>query len=782
MTWKIEKTMVKTKVLNYTTNQLLKFLNNSTSGYEHLTGQVIPYYEFDFVFDTESKQKELESINFKTSLNAVIEKYPHGQLYVLSSNGLDPVKNKWKNSYHIRVRGMGYFTHGKLIPMVDGSDSAPYSTTGKRQLLRLPFMSKESNNRPLVPLLYDDNLKDWLKVSIDQISLEDYLVQNTANEQLIKTSDNTPTPQLKQEDSISAFTNVSIIEKLVDCLDISRLNVYLDWIRLMRCLKNIGLSSGIELVHIAKRVSQKNDKYVEGEVEKFFSRYEVDVKKNKIGIATLCFWAKEDNVEKYNEIRQDSFIQENAMHNEYITQANSVDESSVKYQFSDFKQFQDKDLKTADLLQIYKYLKDSVVHVIDCGSNKIFTVNRLPDGSCKFNLVQKVFFGIDDIKFKIDGKEVLMSTFYMFHYSHHSFDYIDFIPFLKENPCPASVFNLFQGFKIKYNPSFVVDESKIKNILHHIRVIICANNNDHYVYLMKYLRHLFEKPADKIGVALLFQSEKQGTGKNMFLNLIMNILGDDLCYKATRIEDICSKFNYHLQGKLLIQGDEIANFAGFKVADQLKACITETIKPIEPKGKDPYCIKSSERYMLTSNNKFPLRIEESDRRYGLYKVCESMVGNIDYFKQLAMEVESVESQTIFLHYLINNKTFEIDGWNFRNIPDSSYKSELIAEVLENPIEFILSLAQEYEEHDGDNDLCFIVSDMLYSKYVSYCDLGKYKSQNKKQFNKTITSLVDRVRSRGRSNRQRGYYIDSVEIVNKYRLMIRNPNWNLEDLE
>ena len=774
----ISKLIISKRTFRLNNTDLKKHVVDVKVGYENLTGPSIPYYDFDNAFFTKKEQEDQYEKDFKNALDAVEGMYGDGcDIKVLSSCGYDPVKNVYKNSFHFRIRGAGYYACGKDIPLVDGCDNAPYSAKGKRQLIRLPYCSKEGNDRPLVQLKFDGMY--WLPVPLEECDFDELIIQNVDGENLapkILKADLTGRVDADNTINFTLGITLALIILLCGCLRVERYSTYLSWMKLMRCLKNIKTKHNVDTLEIAESISKKSNKYKEGEVENFFNREDTEVQ-NGLNIGSLCFWAKTDNAGLYSSIRNDNIDNIGNFQTQAIKDAASKPRTNY---FSDYTQFVNAYLVKEDITKIYKYFMDSLVHIIDCGNHKIFTIEKLDDGRNKFTIVESnIFMGIRDFDFYIEGEKQKMSKHFNHYFTTKTFKHIDFIPFLHEDPTSATTFNLFQGYAINYDATFDWESKvgRIQPFIDHIFKIICNSDAQVFIYMMKYIRHLFERPAEKIGIAVLLQSDKQGSGKNMFLNMLMYILGDELYYKAQKIEDVCSKFNYHMQGKLLIQGDEIANYAGYKVADQLKAAITEVEKPIEPKGKDPYTIKSSERYMLTSNNKFPIRIDADDRRYFPVQVNESRVGDREYFNQLGAIVNSVECQTIFFHYLLGYPDYDLDKWLFRDIPCSAYKTELITEAFENPIIFLIDKVRHLETEEN----CFTSRDDLFSEYVTWCEKTKENPTRKRPFIKSVDRILVAVKKKGYRNelRPRGYYISLLVVERQIQQMTKNSQYKIE---
>lgn len=130
--------------------QLISAARRNKSGYEVITGPCIPYYDFDNSYNSLDDQEKAEPTDRQNAINSVKEVFPTDTLYIFSANGYSTASDKYKNSYHILVRGCGYAESGAALPKVESADPAVYSTLGKRQLFRLPYFSKEGENRPLI--------------------------------------------------------------------------------------------------------------------------------------------------------------------------------------------------------------------------------------------------------------------------------------------------------------------------------------------------------------------------------------------------------------------------------------------------------------------------------------------------------------------------------------------------------------------------------------------------------------------------------------------------------
>jgi hypothetical protein len=173
------------RIVELTQSSMQRVRSTKASGYEVITGACLPYYDFDFGYDSKDKQQEQSAATIQQSVDAVRSVFPNGRLYVFTANGVS--KSQWKNSVHIIVRGVGYANCGKALPVVEHADQAVYKVEGKRQLFRLPYFSKEGENRPLVR--YDVESKSTFTLADAQGDLEesyaDWCITNIGDEKLM---------------------------------------------------------------------------------------------------------------------------------------------------------------------------------------------------------------------------------------------------------------------------------------------------------------------------------------------------------------------------------------------------------------------------------------------------------------------------------------------------------------------------------------------------------------------------------------------------------------------
>ena len=153
-------------------------------------------------------------------------------------------------------------------------------------------------------------------------------------------------------------------------------------------------------------------------------------------------------------------------------------------------------------------------------------------------------------KVKKDGKKRPYSCWDLF--MDHQLDFtVKALKFFSEDP---QVFSYFRGYDFKQ-----LDEVKkevIEPFLQHIKEVIANNNEEVYKYILVWIASILQKPNFKAGTALVILGN-QGTGKNVFTNVICKLMARYANENVTSIESVVGKFNAVLENKKLLVLNEL---------------------------------------------------------------------------------------------------------------------------------------------------------------------------------------------------------------------------------
>lgn len=208
-------------------------------------------------------------------------------------------------------------------------------------------------------------------------------------------------------------------------------------------------------------------------------------------------------------------------------------------------------------------------------------------------------------------------------------------------------YNLFRGWPI--DPERCSNPAPL--VLQHLREVLCSGEQDSYEFLLRYLAHLVQKPEEKTEVVLVLRS-KQGTGKSIFANLLMKLLGRH-AIQVTQEKHILGSFNAHLRYRNLIVLNE-AFWAGNKAGEGLlKSAITDSQAIWESKGVDAEEGFNFWNVIILSNNEWCVPATADNRRFYMLPVSEHRIGDTAYFSALVNAIERGGEDRQFFAYLLD---------------------------------------------------------------------------------------------------------------------------------
>jgi len=256
-------------------------------------------------------------------------------------------------------------------------------------------------------------------------------------------------------------------------------------------------------------------------------------------------------------------------------------------------------------------------------------------------------------------------------------------------------------------------------------------------YFLNWLSYVFNTKRKTMNTIVL--KGIQGTGKGVFSKYILEKFYEDyLIYTSN--DDLNTKFNSNLQNKLMNIGNELINFEDKRdIREKLKQWITEDYIRIEEKGIKSKIFKNTFNMLIFSNNKNPVNIESSDRRFSIIEtnnkklldvIGEKGINKSDFFTLL--EKESVE----FI------KELYLYDYN-KNMAEMILENEEKEEIRLDTEQKYLILKRKLETMDKKfflnsfvNRFLFDIDINEYKEILETCKLG-YIDDNSKNDNDNI---------------------------------------------
>jgi len=295
-------------------------------------------------------------------------------------------------------------------------------------------------------------------------------------------------------------------------------------------------------------------------------------------------------------------------------------------------------------------------------------------------------------------------------------------------PNPACVkedeYNMFKGIRAsrltcKPNPKGV----------ERFMTILKTLATDRVEFVLKWNAHLVQKLWEKPGSALVF-SGAQGIGKDtIFADLIGNkIIGTDggLFMGIKDIEtELFGTHSTAMEKALLLNLEEVSPKKMRSYSSNLKAAITSSSVSINPKGLPAYSLSNYSRFVMSSNDADPVKMEDGDRRYVLCFCDPKYKGNSSFWEETHKLFKDDECVKAIYDYLMS---IDLSDFNPRVIPRTEAEEMLMASEKPSEEAFMIYMAQTNE---SKTELKLSSKD-IYEHYEEYCrtsDQSKYSSVN-----------------------------------------------------
>jgi hypothetical protein len=250
------------------------------------------------------------------------------------------------------------------------------------------------------------------------------------------------------------------------------------------------------------------------------------------------------------------------------------------------------------------------------------------------------------------NKRVTLAQYWLKHPQRRQYEGITFAP----NRDVPGHYNVWKGFAV------IPKQGDCSKFRAHLKDNVCGGKDALYDWVIGWFAHIFQRPADKVGTALVLRGE-QGAGKTKVGEVIGSLLGEHFVL-APEPRYITGRFNSHLVTCLLLHADE-GFWAGDHAAEgKLKDLITGHSHHIEFKGKEPIRVQNYVRLLVTGNQDWLVPAGFDERRFAVLDVGDAHKQDYPYFAAIDNEMDH-GGRDALLHYLLN---FDLSKVNLRAIP------------------------------------------------------------------------------------------------------------------
>lgn len=232
----------------------------------------------------------------------------------------------------------------------------------------------------------------------------------------------------------------------------------------------------------------------------------------------------------------------------------------------------------------------------------------------------------------VEGKDIPAFRWWLAKHDRRQYSCVVFEPDL--NKAPVGSLNLFRGFKIAPKAK----KGGWDRFGHHLFQNVCAGDMACYQYLLDFFAHLFQRPGQKIGVAVILFGDK-GSGKSIVSDVLAECIGPEYCPVVDTPEGLTGKHNNHLAKAVLIRVEEALHAKDPRHESRLKHMITGGRFLIEPKGVDAFEIDSKANLIFTTNKKHSVPATGGERRFFCLHVGNGNKKDRPYFAALLEQMK-----------------------------------------------------------------------------------------------------------------------------------------------
>jgi Family of unknown function (DUF5906) len=248
--------------------------------------------------------------------------------------------------------------------------------------------------------------------------------------------------------------------------------------------------------------------------------------------------------------------------------------------------------------------------------------------------------------------------------NRREYEKLDFLPGMT---APPGVFNLFLGYAVQPEQNDDLVKRWVELIVN-----ICNGNQEHADWLLNWCAHIFQKPYEKSGVAVVIKGQK-GSGKDTPFDQFRSLLGTMYYNTSTPEKSIFSNFNKMMINNLVFKMEEATYKDNKTNEDPLKSFITSPTIDIQIKGKDQFCVRNYSRFLFTTNHDVPVVISDDERRYAFFETSDALRGNRAFWNETYAIFANPKFPSALLYYLLNR---DIRTFDERDAPETEYSNSV----------------------------------------------------------------------------------------------------------
>lgn len=197
----------------------------------------------------------------------------------------------------------------------------------------------------------------------------------------------------------------------------------------------------------------------------------------------------------------------------------------------------------------------------------------------------------------------------------------------------------------------VAEQGDCRLILDFILDIIAVGDNERSEYLLDWLAHAVQKPAEKSTIVPAIIGD-EGTGKGLFTDGILRSIFRNYYCRIDKPGVIKERFNVEQSRKFITVLDEASWRGDVELANIMKSLTGNDTMTVEEKFGGRYTIENYSRYIVTSNEIEAIKIGLTNRRYLVYEISSAQLKSTDYYSKIYDGLQNGRLGNFFFDFLM----------------------------------------------------------------------------------------------------------------------------------
>ncbi|MGN6486309.1 MAG: DUF5906 domain-containing protein [Devosia sp.] len=316
---------------------------------------------------------------------------------------------------------------------------------------------------------------------------------------------------------------------------------------------------------------------------------------------------------------------------------------------------------------------------------------------------------------------------------------------------PTGALNLFDGLPMPKGPAPAGASCSL--ILDFFLKVVSGGRDHVNEYVLNWFAWKLQHPLEKPGTNLILFGG-QGTGKSTTGLFLLSMFGPRYSLHLTSDHQLLGNFNGHMEGKLVVLGDESLFGKNPALSGRYKALTTEDTMTIEHKGLTARQVANRMAFIFCSNSPTAVPVEGGDRRATVLRVEKRPGVDTAYFARLWAEWDNFGREA-FMEFLLAR---DVTKFNPRVPLDTPEKLAMASSTADSFTLYWLERVQNPHRFgtDWDTKPTFIANPELEQDYREWCRAAQQRSASSAEIQERLDVLCPEAHRHRRTTQPRVY--------------------------